>query len=793
MWSKLARFILVYRLPLLIVILLLTAFMGYMSRGVERAYDYAAVVPDKDPDMQYFKFFKQKYGEDGNILAIGVHDSSIYRLDNFRAWAALARKLETIDGVERAISIAHLQYLHKDTAAGVFRFRPIFDPMPNTQQALDSLLSFTRQLRFYSGQVFNQATGATVLLVSIDKQVLNTAYRETVIRRIEEACEAFQKQTNIEIHYAGLPYVRSTMATKVTDELNLFLILSVLTTATVLFLFFRSFKAVLFPLIIIGIIVTWTLGWMGILHYQITLLTGLLPPILVVIGIPNAVYMLTKYHQEFKKHGNKILALVRVIQKIGVVTLITNTTTAVGFGVLMSTNIAILREFGVVASINIFCTFLLSIILIPVFFSYLPEPKSRHLRHLDGRMLNGLINTFVHWVTHKRPYIYAVVLVLLGLSIYGTYKIRAISYMVDDIPEHSRLRRDLAFFEKHFKGVMPLEIVVNTGKPKGTRSYSKLKKINEFQNALDSIGISPPALSMITFLKAARQAFYNQDSAYYDFPSNRELPFLMRYLKGEEDKSALTRSFLDSTEQEVRISMKIADIGSVSMDSLIHQVIEPKIKRYLPEKEGFEVHITGTTPIFIKGNSYLIRNLKQSILLAFVLIAFIMGLLFRSVRMVLVSVVPNFIPLLITAGIMGWFGIPLKPSTALIFSIAFGIAVDDAIHYLARFRSELFSRRVSVREAVVVSLRETGQGMVYTSIILFFGFVIFVGSNFGGTVALGLLTSLTLFTAMFTNLILLPSLLLSFDRYDRRRLAWTESYDESKEPKTSAITSKKEM
>lgn len=781
MWSYLARFILIYRLPILLFVLLLTAFMAYMSRGVERAYDYATVVPEKDPDMQYFKAFRQKYGEDGSILAIGVHDSSLYQVQNFQAWAKLAQTLETIDGVDRAVSLAHLPYLWKDTVEQRLRFRPLFDPIPRQQTVLDSLLGVVRQIGFYRGQIFNEQSGATVLLVNISKDVLNIAYRETVIRHIEKACQDFEANTGIKVHYAGLPYVRSTMATKVTQELNLFLVLSVLTTAFVLFIFFRSFKAVFFPLIIIGIIVTWTMGWMGILNYKITLLTGLLPPILVVIGIPNAVYMLTKYHQEYRRHNNQILALVRVIQKIGVVTLITNTTTAIGFGVLMSTNIAILREFGVVASINIFSTFLLSLLLIPIFFSYLPAPNARHLRHLDARLMTGLLETFTHWVLKRRTWIYITVLLVSGLAIYGTYRIRAISYMVDDIPEHSQLRRDLSFFEQHFKGVMPLEIVVSTGRPKGIRSYARLARIHQFQQSLDSIGISTPALSLITFLKAARQAFYNQDPAYFDFPSQREFPFLLRYLQAEgNEQSLLTRSFLDTTEQEVRISLKIADIGSVQMDSLIEQVIQPKIARYLPEQAGFRVHITGTTPIFIKGNDYLISNLRQSIILAFLLIACIMGLLFRSFRMVLISIIPNFIPLLITAGIMGWFGIPLKPSTALIFSIAFGIAVDDAIHYLARFRSELFSNRFnSIQQAVVISLRETGQGMFYTSVILFFGFVIFVGSNFGGTVALGLLTSLTLFTAMLTNLLLLPSLLLTFNRHDRKRLDWTENYGET--------------
>jgi predicted RND superfamily exporter protein len=333
---------------------------------------------------------------------------------------------------------------------------------------------------------------------------------------------------------------------------------------------------------------------------------------------------------------------------------------------------------------------------------------------------------------------------------------------VDDLPEDSPLAKQLHFFEENFSGVMPLEIIVDTGNKKGVQNLSNLRKINEFEMFLDSLeGISQP-VSVVSFIKASRQAFYNQDPNFYSIPNNRESAFILSYLKEESDEAGISKSFVDSTGQFIRISLKMPDIGSNRMDSLVSNVIEPKIKEVFADTK-MEVRVTGTVPLFIKGNKYLIDNLITSMIFAFFIIALIMGILFRNVKMIIISMIPNVIPLLLTGAIMGFFGIPLKPSTALIFSIAFGISVDDSIHFLAKYRQELALHSNFVPIAVSRSLRETGASMIYTSIILFCGFVIFTLSEFGGTVALGKLTSITLLFAMLTNLIVLPALLLQFD------------------------------
>ncbi|MEQ9468893.1 MAG: MMPL family transporter [Ekhidna sp.] len=735
--------------------------MGYQSKNIKWSYDLANIVPEDDADMVYFRQFRETFGEDGNIMAMGVQDSSIYQLENFKKFSELTFNLEKKEGVRNVLGLPNLQKLEKNNQKRAFELKPVFDKIPEDQETLDSLLAGAARLKFYSGQLINSDNGATLVLITIQKEVLNSKNRDQLVNSIIAEGEAFEEATGIDVHFAGLPYSRSITTSKVKAELNMFLVLSLIVTGIILFLFFRSFKAVIFPLIIIGVVVVWVLGTLALLEYKITLLTGLIPPIIVVIGIPNSVYMLNKYHHEYQAHGDQMKALSRIIRKIGVVTFITNLTTAVGFFVLVSTQINVLVEFGIVAGINILATFVVSIILIPGVFSLYKPPTSKHLKHLNFKLMDGVIR-WLDLAVHKlRPAIFALTIAVVVVSAFGLSKIKAVSYMVDDIPENSPLKKDLYFFEQNFSGIMPLEIIVDTGDKKGVQNLKNLRKIDEFESFISSIDYISQPVSVVSFAKAARQAFYNQSEAFYSLPTNRDMAFIMRYLS-EGETEELSESFIDSTGRYVRVSLKIADIGSSRLDSLVNQVITPQIDSIFHDS-NMEVNLTGTTLMFIKGNKFLIENLLTSMVIAFVIIAIIMGLLFRNLKMIIISVIPNMIPLLITAGIMGYFGIHLKPSTALIFSIAFGISVDDSIHFLAKYRQELFACRFNVSEAISKSIRETGSSMIYTSIILFFGFIIFVLSEFGGTIALGKLTSITLFFAMITNVVVLPALILQFD------------------------------
>lgn len=761
MWSKLAHNILRFRVTLMVILAIITVFMGYKSQNIKWSYDLANIVPESDPDMVYFRQFRKTFGEDGNIMALGVQDSAIYKLETFKKFSELTYELEAQEGIRNVLGLPNLQKLEKNNKKRAFELKPVFDGLPETQEELDSLMRGAASLKFYSGQLINADNGATLILITIQKEILNSKNRDQLVNGIIDAGKRFEEETGVDVHFAGLPYSRSITTSKVKDELNMFLVLSLIVTGIILFLFFRSFKAVFFPLIIIGVVVVWVMGTLALLEYKITLLTGLIPPIIVVIGIPNSVYMLNRYHHEYSEHGDQMKALSRIIRKIGVVTFITNLTTAVGFFVLATTQINVLVEFGIVAGINIMATFVVSIILIPGVFSLYKPPSQKHLKHLKFKMLDSVIQWLDVIVHRYKPAIFIVTLAVAGVSAYGLTQIKAVSFMVDDIPENSPLKQDLHFFENNFSGIMPLEIIIDTGAKKGVQNLRNLRKIDEFETFISSIDYISQPVSVVSFAKAARQAFYNQSAAFYSLPTNRDMAFIMRYLS-EGETEDLSQSFIDSTGRYVRVSLKIADIGSTRLDSLVNGVIAPKIDSIFVGSK-MEVNVTGTTLMFIKGNKFLIENLLTSMIIAFFIIALIMGLLFRNLKMIIISIIPNIIPLLITAGIMGYFGIPLKPSTALIFSIVFGISVDDSIHFLAKYRQELFASKFNVSKAISKSIRETGSSMIYTSIILFFGFIIFVLSEFGGTIALGKLTSITLFFAMITNVVVLPALILQFD------------------------------
>jgi hypothetical protein len=471
---------------------------------------------------------------------------------------------------------------------------------------------------------------------------------------------------------------------------------------------------------------------------------------------------LNKYHQEYKNHGNQIKALSRVIQKVGNAIFLTNVTTSLGFATFVFTSSQILIEFGIVTSMAIMCIFILSIFLIPIIFSYLKPPKERHTKHLENRWMIVVIDRLVNIVLMKRRWVY-VTAILVGLgAFYGMSLIETTGSISDDIPRNDKVYLDLKFFEENFNGVLPFEILVDTKKKgKGTR-LSTLRKVDELQKVLESYPEFSRPLSVVEGVKFSMQAFYSGRESKYKLYNNQEKSFLASYLSNADDSEGLLDSYVDSVKQTIRITTQMRDVGTLEMDHLISDV-QPKIDSIF-DPERYNVTLTGTSVVFIEGTKYLVRNLIVSLILAVIVISLIMVFLFSSARMVLVSLVPNLFPLVVTAGAMGYFGIPIKPSTILIFSIAFGISVDDTIHYLAKYRQEIKTHKLNLKEAIIIALRETGTSMIYTSVVLFFGFGVFTASDFGGTVALGLLVSFTLLVAMLANLLLLPSLLLSLER-----------------------------
>ena len=775
MWSKVAQFIIKFKLPMIVVIGLITVVMGYFAMKVEMSYEFTRTVPLDDPEMIFFNNFKKQFGEDGNMMAIGVKDSALFQLENFQKFRTFSDELKNIEGVGEILSLPLLKIIQKDTVQTKFYLTNLFPENISSQQQLDSLLGVALGQKFYMGQLLNVSNGATLVLAPMEKEYANSAKRIDITNALVKYGTNFTEQTGIQLHYAGLPFVRSVMAYQVRKELSFFLYLSAIVTGLIMLIFFRSVRAVIFSMIMIGVVVIWTIGTIALLGFKISLLSGLIPPVIVTIGITNAIYLLNKYHVEFVRCRNKVEAIEVVVQKMGLATFLTNLTVAIGFLTLLYTDITILREFGIVAGINIIGLFVVSLVMIPSILSWMPEPTPKHLRHLNFKILGGFVKLVDLLVHRHRIAIYLVTLAITAFAIIGMTKLYSVSFMVDDIPEESQVKKDLKFVEENFTGIMPLEIEVDlqTKRKRPLQNLKIARAIDSFESSLDSITVTSRPVSILSFIKASRQGYYNNNPDWYGLPtSDIEAKYVLDYLKGQTDNSGLFKAFVDSSFSKMRISLQMADIGSIKMDSLVHNVIEPKaqnlvvdLKKILKAKsDSVSVTVTGSSKIFIKGNKFLIENLTESLILACILITLSMALLFANARMIIISLIPNLIALMITAGLMGYFNIPLKASTALIFSITFGISVDNSIRFLAKYRQELLSSGFFVSRSVSESILETGKSIIYTSIVLFAGFIIFAFSDFGGTVALGLLTSTTLIISMFTNLILLPALIMTFDK-----------------------------
>lgn len=767
-WGEFVEHILRFRLPILISLILLTSLMGYWGSHVTMKYEFVPVIPHDDPDMINFRNFKKTFGEDGNVFIIGFNDKRIYQLPYFQKYYQLCEKLGKLEGVRQVLSLAVLKEILKDDSLKRFYSRPIFSQMPQSQAELDSGLIKIRSIKLYEGQIFNKNNDATIIGITIEKSYLNSAKRLKLTPQIIHLAEEFAKETGIKVHFGGLPYVRSITTGKVKDELQMFLIISVAVTSLVIFFFFRSWQPLFVTLSVIGSAVLWALGIMHLFGFQITGLTGLLPPLLVVIAVPNCIYLTNKYQQEYIKRNNQREAILQMLRELGLVTVIANLTTAAGFAVFAFGNVDLLSEFGLVMSLSILATFVISITLVPIIYSYLPAPSIKTTKHLEIRYIKNFLNALVKVALKHRKWVYIVSLLLVAVSFLGMNKLRPLAYLVDDLPESSGVRADLRFFEQNFKGVMPLEVVIDTKKPKGLRKRGIIEKADSLEIELTKLKEIGKPLSIISYLKSANQVYFNGDTNFYALPDSRNWIFFQQYVRQRPDGSDnLSQFFVDSLEQKMRISFKAADMGSIRVRELLETEIYPTIQKIF-KNTNVEVQVTGSVPIFAKSNRYLIDNLMSSILIAVTLVAFANSLIFTSLRLIIISLIPNIIPMIVTAGLMGFLGIPLKPSTMIVFSIILGIAIDDTIHFLAHYRVQLDKDPDHIH-AVITSLKETGFSMIYTSIVLIAGFGIFVVSEFQGTVSLGLLSATTLLTAMITNLTILPALLIDFDQQKQKK------------------------
>ena len=769
MWNNFSKFILSNRIAILVVFFLFTVFMAWKASYVKLSFMGSKILPLTDSAFIKYNNFKSQFGEDGNMMVLGVSSPDLLKKEQFNEWKALAAEIQKVEGIKQVLSIGNLYDLQKDTSNQRFVLKQLSGTTVLNDTEMDSIKQRIYELPFYEGLLYNKESHATLMAINIDTKILNTKKRAPIIQSILDKTDAFSKRNKLEVHYSGLPFIRTAVSRLVSKEFVLFLGLSILVAAVILFIFFRRLYPVIFPILLVIVGVIWSLATLVMFGYEITILTGLIPPLIVIIGIPNSILLLNKYHNELRKHGDKAKALHVTILRISETTLIANITAAIGFGVLFFTGSALLVEFGVVAALNVMATWFICLCLIPIIFSYLPVPALKAQEEHDNSILHKLLVKTDYLVHHRSKLIYSVTMIITLISMIGVLKINVNCYVVDDLPQNSPIIRDLKFFEKNFEGILPLEVSIDTRKKNGVLNLSTIKKVDRMEEIISEYPEFSRSVSLNKALKYASQAFYNGDPQFFRIPNDMEKNFVLSYLGNSGGNNDMLKGFVDSNKQVARVSFQMADVGSKRMNELLKE-LKPRIDSIL-KPERYDVLLTGSSIIFSKGTDYMLMHLMESILLAIALISLLRLAQFKDVRIMFISLLPNVIPLIITAGLMGFFNIPLKPSTILIFTIAFGLASDQTIYFLTRYQQELLSTDFSTSKVISDTIIETGISMTHIALVLFFGFGIFTASTFGGTMILGLLLSITLIIALVSNLTLLPALLVLLDKRKRRKIA----------------------
>ncbi len=768
MWQNLGQFIVRNKVASLVVLGLCTLVMGYFAIQIKLSYEFTKAIPEDNPKFIIYKNFVNKFGVDGTTVVVGFQTDSMYTKSVFNAVYNLHQSLKQIPGTTEVLSMPFAYTIVKDSVQSKFIPKRIFNaPYDNDSILLKNKLTL-EQLPFYKNLLYNPNTHAYIMAISFKPDSINSAARSHMMTSLQNKLDAFAKQTGLVVHISGLPYIRTILADRIKKEMLWFLIGSLLLSAITLILFFRSVSATLLSLAVVVMGVIWSFGTMVLMGQKITLLTALIPPLIVVIGIPNCIYFLNKYHTAYKETKSKEKAIVQMVGRMGIVTLFCNITAAIGFFVFAFTKSPLLKEFGWVSGINIMALFFISLFFIPPVLTYLQATQPKHVQYLENKYLESILAKIEKWTFHHTRWVFGITMVLIVFAVMGLMRIKKEAFIVDDLPKKDQLYTDLKWFEQEGGGVMPLEIIVNTKKKNGLiKSIHPLEAIEALHVYLNQQPELGKPIGLLDGIKFAKQAFYDGDSMAYTVPTATEMAFIGPYLQSNQPSSGsvtgpaqLLSKFVDKDKSQTRVSVNMKDIGSAALPNFLRRL--DSATKTIFDSSKYNIQITGSSVTFLEGSNFIIRGLGESIFWAFLLIALCMFFLFRSFPVLMCSLLPNVVPLLLTAGIMGWIGVSLKPSTVLVFSVALGIAIDVTIRFLINYKQELPHLNNNVQATLVQTIKHTGISILYTSMVLVAGFVIFCFSDFGGTKALGWLTSLTLVVSTFTNLILLPALIKTF-------------------------------
>lgn len=739
------------------LIAILTAISVFYASRLRFDYNFDNFFPKGDPDLTYYFSYRDKFGNDNDYLLIGLDNGgSLFDQQFLQKVDTLTRFIQQQPHVESVLSPTTVRSPIIEQF-GYFEV-PYLHSYEPERYAQDSTRIY--QSRELVGTLFSEDAKAVSLFVQTSDNLAKQP-GDTLIAALYGEIKRLGLQ---EHHVAGKVLAQSVFIEKMKIELAIFMSASILLVILFLWIAFRSVWGVLVPLVVVLLSVIWSLGVMGLFDKPIDVMTVLLPTIMFVVGMSDVIHILSRYITEIGHGLTKMQALRLTIREVGLATLLTSLTTCVGFLTLLTTSIVLIREFGLYTAIGIALAFVLAFTVLPAILLLAKRPNPRRARRTDlsWPMLLRRIYTFVL----RRPYpILYTSLGIVLVSLVGISMIRVDTTLLEDLGDDDPIIRDFQYFEEKFSGVRPFELHLIAGPGNSMYDLEVLQEIDKLETYLyQTYGlnfITSPATVVRTLYRAQNGGLPDA----YTLPANeQEMHQIKRRLAAFSKRSEL-RAVVTTDQQEGRLAGKMTDVGSVratalndSLKAFIDQHIDPSL---------LQTRITGSAVMLDKNNEYVVSNMLQGLLIAFLVVAVLVGFIFRSLRMVVISLIPNIIPLLMIGGIMGFLGINMTVSISIIFTIAFGIAVDDTIHFLGKLKVELRKGK-SLPYAIKTTFISAGKAIIITSCILVAGFLTLVLSSFDATFYVGVFVSLTLVFALVADLLLLPVLILYFYRPNQK-------------------------
>ncbi len=733
-----------------LVALSLAAGLYLLVGGIRFDYNLENFLPADDPAIQQYKAFTEDYEPDDAFIVVGFEADDVFAVETLRDLRAMTEALEQIEGVEDVASVTSIENL-RGTVDGV-EVVPLVGEIVDHPDSLRAIRASVLGDSLAAGYVVNRAGTATALFVRIDPALNSFATRGAIIEQAQAALAPFGD--HYAFRWSGYPYLRNAYVTLLQTEVIRSIGLASLVIVLVLLWMFRNVRGVVLPIVVVWLGVLWTIAGMMLFGSSIDVLTSTLAAIILVVAVADSLHLLAKYYDGLGAGLDKRAAIRQMAVRLGAATLLTSVTTAIGFGTLATSQVVPMKRFGAFTALGVVLTFALSLVLVTTVLLWTKPPTKEQI----ARLSLGGFTRFLRWVDgfaeRRARLILVATAVVCALSLVGAAQLRVNSFINDDLGPRTQVYQDIRWFEEHIVSPFRFEVVLTADAPDAFKEPALLGTVEAVEGWLAAQPAVHRVAAPTDLLKQLNRALRADSASAYRLPATADLAAQYFFLLELTDEEALRR-FVDFDYGEVRLSALMDDVGSARIKAF-QRDFDAFLAETLPE--GVEATQTGTIALAAGLSDYLVRSLLLSLGLAFVFISVLMGFLFRDARLVLISLLPNVAPLVVVAGLMGAFGIEIKPATAVIFSIAFGIAIDDTIHMLARLRQELRAG-VPYRAALRATILGTGKAVILTSVILFGGFIVLTTSVFQSTTYMGALVSATVALAVLADLFLLPALL----------------------------------